>query len=75
MPGSTMVNVTLNDEGLADFERVAERLAERGLKIVHKSPFLGVISGEIVASLRSGLESVKGVDSVGDDHEMVTMDQ
>lgn len=67
------VNVTLTDQGLADFHSVANELANHGLKISHRSENLGIVSGEIDAAKLVELQSVSGVDNVGEDEEMHTM--
>lgn len=73
MKQSVKVNVTLTDRGLADFDSVANELANHGLKISHRSENLGIVSGEIDATKLADLQSVSGVDNVGEDEEMHTM--
>ena len=58
------VIVTVSDEMLPSIQRVADDLAQRGLKVDRVMPMTGVISGSLsadVAELR-GIEGVLSVD-------------
>lgn len=56
--------VTVTDDKLKDIQKVADQLADKGMKVNRVLPITGVISGLCASNKVSDLEKVSGVMSV-----------
>lgn len=56
--------VVVNDDELRNIKQVADRLADKGMRVERVMPVTGVISGSYASDDISSLEKVKGVMSV-----------
>jgi|GEM_PF-2985809 len=58
------VIITVTDNKLKDIQKVADQLADTGLKVNRVLPITGVISGSCAPNKVSDLEKINGVLSV-----------
>jgi hypothetical protein len=64
------VNVSIADESIPDFEKVAQRLKEAGLNVEQELESIGVVTGSIESNLLLNLERVEGVAAVEQQQEI-----
>jgi hypothetical protein len=64
------VNVSIADESIPDFEKVAQRLKEAGLNVEQELESIGVVTGSIESNLLLNLEQVEGVAAVEQQQEI-----